>query len=114
MKLYESSTATLRAIITHPSLQRDKIEETMEAMAEATADACDVDDAIRAGGMVVDNVIDESELEAELKVLVNDVESREKRGMLEALSSDRLRTPTGIPRSNGDEQLENVSRLVPS
>ncbi|KAF9646407.1 hypothetical protein BDM02DRAFT_3118729 [Thelephora ganbajun] len=37
MELYESSTVTLRTIISHPPLQRDKIDETMDADADLTA-----------------------------------------------------------------------------
>ncbi|OBZ75418.1 hypothetical protein A0H81_04292 [Grifola frondosa] len=77
MKSYESSTATLRAILAHPSLQRDKIDETMDAMASANADAREVDDAIRMGADMaqMETGIDESELEAELAALVKESES---------------------------------------
>ncbi|KAF9651091.1 hypothetical protein BDM02DRAFT_3127227 [Thelephora ganbajun] len=36
MKLYQSSTVTLRTILSHPPLQRDKIDETTEALHKAT------------------------------------------------------------------------------
>jgi charged multivesicular body protein 7 len=94
MKLYESSTVTLRAVLAHPSLQRDKIDETMEAMADATADAQDVDDAIREGGMIVRNEIDEGALEAELKALVEEVESSRTEDTLKKLTSEDMKTPT--------------------
>ncbi|PFH54219.1 hypothetical protein AMATHDRAFT_135662 [Amanita thiersii Skay4041] len=48
MRVYESSTATLRAILAHPSLQRDSVERTMDALAEANIDAKEIDEAIRA------------------------------------------------------------------
>lgn len=72
MKQYESSTATLRALLAHPSLQRAHIDETMDAMAEATA-------AHRLGGALAasDAGIDEQELEAELAALVQDVTREE-------------------------------------
>ena len=44
MKQYESSTATLREILSDPSLQHDKVEETMDAMAEASAQHKEIDD----------------------------------------------------------------------
>jgi len=80
MKQYESSTATLRSILSHPSLQRETIDETMEAMAAATAEHRDIDDAIRVGAEVAHGeVFDEGELEAELAGLVEEVrEEREK------------------------------------
>ncbi|KAL0946685.1 hypothetical protein HGRIS_012872 [Hohenbuehelia grisea] len=82
MKAYEQSTATLRTILAHPSLQRGHIDETMDALAEATADARDVDDAIRVGGDVALGVgvggegaaVDEGELEEELRALVEEQE----------------------------------------
>lgn len=79
MKQYESSTATLRTLLAHPSLQRAHIDETMDAMAEATAAHREVDDAIRLGGALAatDAGIDEQELEAELAALVQDVKREE-------------------------------------
>ncbi|KAI0345138.1 hypothetical protein BDW22DRAFT_1001391 [Trametopsis cervina] len=76
MKSYESSTATLRAILSHPSLQREKIDETMDAMASANADAKDIDEAIRDGIDIAqtDVGVDDSELEAELAALVKESE----------------------------------------
>ncbi|ESK85557.1 snf7 family protein [Moniliophthora roreri MCA 2997] len=74
---YSSSTATLRNILSHPSLQRESIEKTMEAMAEANADAKEVDDAIRIGGDVAvgaHDTIDEDELQAELEGLVREAQ----------------------------------------
>ena len=49
MKLYESSTATLRTLLSHPSLQREKVEETLEALAEVNAEQREIDDMIRMG-----------------------------------------------------------------
>jgi charged multivesicular body protein 7 len=77
MKSYESSTATLRSILAHPSLRRDKIEQTMDALAEANADARDVEEAIRVSGDVALGVEggDDDELEDELRGLVIEVEA---------------------------------------
>jgi len=79
MRTYESSTATLRAILAHPLLQREKIDETMDAMASANADALEVDEAIRTGGQVAqaDADIDESELERELQALLKESEAEQ-------------------------------------
>lgn len=91
MESYESSTMTLRMILDHPSLQRDKIDETMEAMANASADAKEVDDAIRLGGdmAVAEAGIDESELEDELQALVK--ESEKEREMAEIERAQEMR-----------------------
>lgn len=85
MKSYASSTTTLRTLLSHPSLQRDKIDETMDAMASANCDAKEVDDAIRIGGDIALGLntpgegIDEGELEEELRMLVEEkmVEDRQ-------------------------------------
>ncbi|KIP08752.1 hypothetical protein PHLGIDRAFT_29423 [Phlebiopsis gigantea 11061_1 CR5-6] len=76
MKSYESSTATLRAILAHPSLQRGKIDETMDAMAAAQADAADIDVTIRMGADMAqtDAGIDDSELQDELATLIKEAE----------------------------------------
>ena len=103
MKSYESSTATLRAILAHPSLQRDKIDETMEAMAQATADARDVEEAMQINGDValgVTDVPDDAELERELGVLVGEVEAEEDRKNMEKLIGVAV-TPLGTPLSEG-------------
>ena len=81
MKNYESSTATLRALLAHPSLQRSKIDETMEALAEANADAKEVDEAIWVGSSVAAGVaeaVDEDELEEEWKAMVREAEDEKE------------------------------------
>ncbi|THU96334.1 Snf7-domain-containing protein [Dendrothele bispora CBS 962.96] len=94
LKSYSTSTTTLRAILSHPSLQRDSIEKTMEAMAEATADAKEIDQAMRIGGDValgVDDVVDDTEIEAELAGLIRDAEQHAK-GQQEEKELKDLRT----------------------
>ena len=49
MKQYESSTATLRMLLSHPSLQREKVDETLEALAEVNAEQRELDETIRMG-----------------------------------------------------------------
>lgn len=85
MKSYESSTATLRTILSHPSLQRDKIEDTMDAMASASQDAQDIDETIRLNGDMGAQLIDESELQDELDALVKEAEDEK------AQAADTLR-----------------------
>ncbi|KAG0699639.1 Snf7-domain-containing protein [Suillus ampliporus] len=103
MKTYESSTATLKAILSHPSLQRDKIEETMDALAASTADAREIDDAIRMSGDVdaVDTGIDDTELEAELNALVEEAEKERieavEQAVLEKLHGLAVHIPVGAP-----------------
>ena len=95
MRAYESSAATLRNILAHPLLQREKIDETMEALEVANADARDVNDAIRLGAETLqeDIGIDDSELEAELQALADEVEVEKG----QVLDSATLRAPTHPP-----------------
>ena len=114
MKSYESSTATLRAILAHPSLQREKIDETMEAMASANEDAKEIDDAIRMGADIAQGgaAVDDAELEDEWKALVQEAEKEsvakaeeekarkeeeEARVKEERLAAEALRVPADVP-----------------
>ena len=89
MKTYEKSTTTLQALLNHPSLQRERIEETMDALAAANATAREVDDAIKIGSDMAAAEIDDSDLEAELKELVKEVE-KEKEEVEEMATLEKL------------------------
>lgn len=114
MKLYESSTVTLRTILSHPSLQRGKIDETMDALHSATEDAKDVDLTIRLAGEAEQaTIIDDDEIERELRALVQDAEAEklaaEERAALEDLGrlEERLaeaKTPTDVPDALGEPE----------
>ncbi|KAI0636980.1 Snf7-domain-containing protein [Trametes polyzona] len=114
MKSYESSTATLREILSHPLLQREKIDETMDAMASANADAREVDDAIQMGAEMAqaDAGVDESELEAELDALVRDVEKEKEKGEAaeaetrKRLAAGDLDAPVHSPASPKEAEAE--------
>ena len=122
MKSYESSTATLRAILAHPSLQRDKIDETMDAMAAAQADAADIDVAIRMGADMAqaDAGIDDSELQDELTALIKEAENektaankvREEQAVAMKLSSGGLEVPSHIPASTENETTPEAERIL--
>lgn len=82
----------------------------MDAMASASADAREVDEAIRLGGdMVAAEIgIDESELENELQALVAEAEKekeereRESEGQrINSLAEERMKVPEGIPGMRG-------------
>lgn len=113
MKLYESSTVTLRTILSHPSLQRDKIDETMDALHSATEDAKDVDLTIRLAGEAEQaTIIDDDEIERELRALVQGVKdekraAKEREGLedlkrLEERLADVM-TPTDVPDVVGEQ-----------
>ena len=79
VKAYESSAVTLRALLAHPSLQRDAVERTFDALADANADARELDDAVRSGmDLAVGTSApaeDEDEINAELAALVAEAEA---------------------------------------
>lgn len=77
MKSYESSTATLRTILSHELLQRATVDETLDAMASANADARDIDEAIRTG-VQAEVDVDDAELEEELAALVRESEDTKR------------------------------------
>ena len=116
MKQYERSTTTLRTILSHPSLQRDKIDETMDAMAEATADAKDVDEVVRIGGHLstgVDDVGGEDELEEELRGLVIEAEgemAEAEKVEAEIERLDSVRAPEGQP-SGKEMEVDRTSKM---
>lgn len=109
MKTYESSTATLRAILAHPLLQRDKVDQTMDEMASANAEAKDIEDAIKIG-MDISQAeagadIDDAELEDELNKLIKEsveekVRETEEKAVAEKqakLSAGDLTVPVSHP-----------------
>jgi len=115
MKLYETSAVTLRTILSHPSLQRDKIDETMDALHTATEDAKDVDLTIRLAGEAEQaTIIDDDEIERELRVLVQDAEAEKLAAKERAALDDSKRlegrlggvnTPTDVPEALGESRL---------
>jgi charged multivesicular body protein 7 len=101
MKSYDSSATTLRAILAHPSLERDSIDKTMDALAEANLDAHEVDDAVRMSGDIAlgtDGIVDDDELEAEWKALVE--EAKTAQGLEAQAAGDGLRVPREHPAAD--------------
>jgi charged multivesicular body protein 7 len=123
MKLYESSAVTLRTILSHPSLQRDKIDETMDALHSATEEAKDVDLTIRLAGEAEQAmIIDDDEIERELRALVQDAEAEKLAAKERAALEDserleerlgELKIPTDVPAAIGDpERVVSVEEDV--
>jgi charged multivesicular body protein 7 len=91
-------------ILAHPSLQRDKIEETMDAMASASADARDIDEAIKIGRdvAIADAGIDEGELEDELQSITREIEREkeaEAEGQRARLREEGMKVPERLPEA---------------
>lgn len=72
MKAYNTSAATLRAVLKNPLLQTDAIEETMDNIVEALADHKEIEDAIGLGNETAMDAAgaDDSDLADELEALV--------------------------------------------
>jgi charged multivesicular body protein 7 len=108
VKTYESSTATLRALLAHPSLQRDAVDRTFDALADANADARELDEAVRSGMDVAVGVDvsadDEDEIKAELAALE-----------AEAMADARIKEDkdTQQPMAMAATRRESVSEAVP-
>ncbi|KAH6918418.1 hypothetical protein BKA70DRAFT_1247141 [Coprinopsis sp. MPI-PUGE-AT-0042] len=114
MKSYELSTATLKSILSHPSLERGNIDKTMEALAEANADAREIDDAVRIAGDVAVGVsenIDDSEVEAEWEALVKEMAATRKQGTLDAEVQRKLvqaKVPAHVPSVEKEKDRERL------
>lgn len=122
MKAYETSTMTLKSLLAHPSLKRDKIEATMEAMAEAAADHAEIDEAIRLGGEGVaaaaGTTIDEEELQTELQEMIEakEAEEKEKRKELQERAEQRKKEEEreeqmGKQRREAEERAQERKKI---
>ena len=113
MKAYETSTMTLKSLLAHPSLKRDKINETMEAMAEAAADHAEIDEAIKLGGAGVaaaaGMTIDDDELQEELQQMIDEkereeAEAKEKEALEEVRKAEERREAEGQKEKEREAQ----------
>ena len=107
MKVYESSTATLRALLAHPSLQRDAVERTFDALADANADARELDEALRSGMDVTVGVAaspdDEEDIKAELAGL-------EAEAIAEARAAEKTQRPVVAPSTPRHDDVYEAAR----
>lgn len=113
MAAYELSTATLRNVLSNPSLNLDKVDETMDNLASAIADSKEIDDAVRLGGEVavaasgVDVGADDDELADELAALVEEEKAaqaeRESKERAAAAAQDALRARQEADKKTADE-----------
>ena len=78
MEAYQTSSKVLRDLLSHPSLQRDNVERTMNRLSDALADHADIERAMAEEGELVGGVVglsttdDEEALDAELATLAMD------------------------------------------
>ena len=118
MKSYEFSAATLKMILSHPSLQRDKIDVTMEALAVANEDAREIDQMIRDGGVIASGTETlEADVEADLSALVKEIETEEAAKATEAKKVEdlllHLQVPQDRPREETPEQGQEAKMASP-
>jgi charged multivesicular body protein 7 len=111
VKTYESSTTTLRALLAHPSLQRDAVERTFDALADAHADARELDEAVRAGMDVAFDVSasleDEDKIKLELAALEAEAEAE-----AEAQAKEKARQPVALEVMR-HEGISEATQLAP-
>ena len=78
METYQLSTSTLRSVLSHPTLDHERITSTTDDLAEVLADQHEIDDAIRSGGAIATSAagvdVDEDELADELQDLIKEEE----------------------------------------
>ena len=109
MQTYASSTAALRAVLADPALQRAHVDETLDALAAAQADAREIDDAVSIGAdmAVADAGVDDTELEAELNALAKDAEEEKTAAKVAALE-----VPSHSPVSQAAQEAEEPSKVL--
>ncbi|KAJ7595707.1 Snf7-domain-containing protein [Mycena floridula] len=97
---FQSSTATLKKILAHPSLQRDEIDRTMDALADANADAKEVDDAVRLGADAALE-IDDTDINEQLEALILEEESNTR---------DKLDALPAVPTREASQPIQDDTR----
>lgn len=79
MRAYELSATTLKSVLAHPSLQKESVDATTDALADVMSDAHDIDQAVQLGGQLALEAgghvePDLGELESELAALMAEPE----------------------------------------
>lgn len=80
LSAYSSATASLKSLLNHPSLQRENVENTMDALQEALADQKEIEDIVAEGGKAANGQdLVEDEIQEELKAMEEEAKKeREK------------------------------------
>lgn len=88
LSAYSSATASLKSLLSHPSLQRDNVENTMEALQDALADQKEIEEIITEGGTAAAGQdLVEDEIQEELKAM--EEEARKEKEKDEAVRKVR-------------------------
>lgn len=122
MRAYELSTTTIRSLLAHPSLQRDKVDTTMEHLADALADHAEIADAVQIGGQVAVGAAgaeaDEEELREELEALEKETReeervAKEKEAALAGKKAEELTQTVDIPAPPSGQPSEPAVKAKP-
>jgi charged multivesicular body protein 7 len=93
LKAYETSTSTLKSLLSLPELQLSSVESTVSNLQDALADQADIDEAVR---LSPSSLGEEQELEDELEGMVTrekEAKERERETkLLEARVPEREQT----------------------
>ncbi|KZV73405.1 hypothetical protein PENSPDRAFT_574635 [Peniophora sp. CONT] len=118
MKTYESSTTTLRSLLNDPALQRESVDKTLEALADANADAKEIEDVVRVGGQVAGEAagyeIDEDELADELERLALEEREKDELAKLEKEQKEKAHAVPerpAVPKAAEDEPAKEKGRV---
>lgn len=122
MAAYETSNSTLRTLLANPLLDKDRVEQTTERLAETLADQREIDDAIRLGGAVAVGTVDEmdeGELESELQALVEEekertrvAEEKERARVAEELKRGKEKREAAEASAKAKEEVERQKAVA--
>ncbi len=117
---FDVSAEALKKVLADPNLQVDRVDATMDKLAEAVADQKTVDEAIQSGSAGVTGDIDDDEIAAELRALEAEAGASKQTTHAEpakkpvaaqsasATAAERLAelpsVPSAAPDANGKEE----------
>jgi charged multivesicular body protein 7 len=112
MEAYETSSKALRDLLSHPSLQRDNVERTMNRLSDALADHADIERAMieesePSQGAAGLSTVDEEALDAELATLA--AEEKQKTHVDERRHAAEHNLEA-TPIMWGSEQRDSIAR----
>ncbi|MBW0495017.1 hypothetical protein O181_034732 [Austropuccinia psidii MF-1] len=90
MAAYETSTGTLKKLLSNPTLNFNHVEHTIDNLHEVLADMKEIDETIEMGNKAGDSMMDEEELATELAKLVSTEKPEEASSVMDDLEG-RLR-----------------------
>ena len=123
LSAYQSATSSLRSLLAHPSLQKEHVENTMDAMQDALADQKEIEDVIKIGGQQTSGLdIAMDEIEEELRQMQREAEEeKRKKAEDEGLKARQPDTELDKPAANpaivhreAEKLKEDLRETVPA